>query len=231
VVDKQPRDWVSFVCLNMEIAWSGHSCFTLKGKTITLVIDPCPPEYGCVSRWGAPQAVLVSHAHKGHSFTAEIPGEPRVFRGPGEYEIGGAFITGIGTFHDGEGGTERGKNTVYVIETEGLVLCHLGDLGHPLSGHALREVGKVDVLFVPVGDVTTLSVPEARSLARSVQARYILPMHYRRNGVRSELEPVETFLTAMGVSQAESRAKLSVSSTNLPLDPQVLVLSCETRAG
>ncbi len=215
----------------MDISWSGHSCFTLKGKNITLVIDPCPPEYGCVSRWGCPQAVLVSHDHKGHSFTAEIPGEPRIFQGPGEYEIGGAFITGIGTFHDDEDGTERGRNTVYVIEMEGLILCHLGDLGHPLTGHALKDVGKVDVLFVPVGGVPTLSVPEARSLARSVQARYILPMHYRRDDVRSELEPVETFLSAMGVQPAESRPKLSVSSTSLPLDPQVIVLPCETRAG
>ena len=215
----------------MEITWSGHSCFTLKGKGITLVIDPCPPEYGCVSRWGTPQAVLVSHAHHGHSFTADIPGAPHLFQGAGEYEIGGAFITGIGTFHDGEDGTERGNNTVYVIEMEGLTLCHLGDLGHPLAGHALRDVGKVDVLFVPAGGVTTLSVSEARSLARSVQARYILPMHYRTDNARSELEPVETFLTAMGVQQAESRAKLSVSPTNLPLDPQVVVLSCETRAG
>lgn len=215
----------------MEITWSGHSCFTLKGKGITLVIDPCPPEYGCVSRWGTPQAVLVSHAHQGHSFTAEIPGAPHLFQGPGEYEIGGAFITGIGTFHDDEGGAERGNNTVYVIEAEGLVLCHLGDLGHPLTGHALRDVGKVDVLFVPAGGVTTLSVSEARSLARSVQARYILPMHYRTADARSELEPLETFLTAMGVQQEESRAKLSVNPTNLPLNPQVLVLSCETRAG
>ncbi len=215
----------------MEITWSGHSCFTLKGKGVALVIDPCPPEYGCVSRWGTPQAVLVSHAHQGHSFTADIPGAPHLFQGPGEYEIGGAFITGIGTFHDDEDGAERGKNTIYVIEMEGLTLCHLGDLGHPLAGHALRDVGKVDVLFVPAGGVTTLSVSEARSLARSVQARYILPMHYRTDDARSDLEPVETFLTAMGVQQAESRAKLSVSPTNLPLDPQVLVLSCETRAG
>ena len=215
----------------MEITWSGHSCFTLKGRNTTLVIDPCPPEYGCASRWGTPEAVLVSHAHPGHSFTAGIPGAPRLFQGPGEYEIGGAFITGIGTFHDDENGAVRGKNTVFLIEMEGLTLCHLGDLGHPLAGHALKDVGKVDVLFVPVGDVSTLSVSEARSLARSVQARYILPMHYRTDSARSELEPVETFLTAMGVQQAESPAKLSISSTSLPLDPQVLVLSCEPHAG
>ncbi len=215
----------------MEIVWSGHSCFTLRGKATTLVVDPCPPAASCITRWDRPQTVLVSHGHEGHSYTEEIPGEPHVFCGPGEYEVGGAFITGLGTFHDAEQGAVRGRNTVFVIELEGLRLCHLGDLGHSLSAPALREVGNVDILFVPVGNVTTLRVAEALSIVRSLQPRYVLPMHYRTETARPDLEPIETFLTAMAVQAPEPRPKLSVTTTSLPPSPQVVILACDGRAG
>jgi len=215
----------------MEITWSGHSCFTVRGKETTLVFDPCPPELGCISRWGNPQAVLISHNHPGHSYTSGLEGAPRVFCGPGEYEVGGAFISGLGTFHDAERGVERGKNTVYLVEMEGLTLCHLGDLGHALSGQLTREIGKVDILFVPVGDVSTLSVAEARALTRAMQPRYVLPMHYQTEKTRPDLEPLATFLQAMAISQAESRAKLQVTTTNLPMSMQVVALTCDSRVG
>lgn len=215
----------------MEIVWSGHSCFTVRGKETTLLFDPCPPTHGCAARWGNPQAVLVSHMHAGHSFTGQLPQTARVFNGPGEYEVGGAFITGYGTFHDSEQGAERGKNTLYVVEMEGLTLCHTGDLGHALSSHQSREIGKVDILFLPVGDVSTLSVAEARALARALQPRYVLPMHFRTETSRPDLEPLDTFLAAMGVQPSEPRSKLVVTVTNLPLNLQIVALSCESRAG
>ena len=225
-MDKGPSKQVSSTRFNMEITWSGHSCITLKGKEVTLVIDPCSPEYGCVAKRATPDAVLVSHDHPGHSFIEDIPDKARIFRGAGEYEIGKAFITGLNSFHDDENGAVRGKNTVFVIEMEGLTICHVGDLGHPLSGSLAKGVGKVDILCLPVGDVATLSVSSARTLALSVEARYILPMHYRTDVARPELEPVDTFLTTMGVPQTESRAKLQVTATSLPMNPQVVILSC-----
>ncbi|NLE95951.1 MAG: lactamase, partial [Dehalococcoidia bacterium] len=103
--------------------------------------------------------------------------------------------------------------------------------GHPLSGQLHREIGKVDILFVPVGDVSTLSVAEARALVKSLQPRYVLPMHYRTETARPDLEPLETFVTAMGLQPLESRPKLVVTSTNLPLNMQVVALSCDSRAG
>lgn len=217
----------------MEITWSGHSCFTLRGKETTLVIDPCGPPVGCGRKWGYPQAVLITHEHAGHTHMegmAAVDCNPRIFRGPGEYEVGGAFITAVVTFHDAENGAERGRNTAYSIEMEGLRVCHLGDLGHPLSSHTAREMGHTDVLCIPVGEITTLSVSEAKAVVKTLQPRYILPMHYRSEA-RPDLEPVDGFLAAMGVQQAETRPKLNVTSTNLPLNPQVLILACEPRVG
>ncbi len=215
----------------MEITWSGHSCFTVRGKETSVVFDPCPADLGCVPRWGTPQVVLVSHPHRGHSCIEGLPENARVFTGPGEYEVGGAFITGLGCFHDDQRGAARGKNTVYVVEMEGVRLCHTGDLGHPPTAATLKEMGKVDILFVPVGDVTTLSVAEARALVRALQPRYVLPMHYRTEHARPDLEPVDTFVTAMGLQPSEPRSKISVSATSLPLNMQVAVLTCESKVG
>jgi L-ascorbate metabolism protein UlaG (beta-lactamase superfamily) len=160
-----------------------------------------------------------------------VPGSARIFAGPGEYEVGKAFITGHSSFHDDERGAVRGKNTIYVVEMEGLTLCHAGDLGHALTATALKELGKVDILFVPVGDVTTFSVAEARALVRALQPRYVLPMHYRVEGTRPELEPVETFVAAMGLQPSEPRPRVTVSATSLPLNMQVAILTCESRVG
>jgi len=215
----------------MDIIWSGHSCFTIRGKETTLLLDPCPTSHGCVSRWGKPDAVLVSHDHPGHSAVDDVPASAMRIQGPGEYEVGKAFITGIGTFHDNEQGATKGRTTVYVIEMEGLVLCHLGDLGYQMPVSPIKEIGAVDILMVPVGDVSTLSVSEARGLVRNLQPRYVMPMHYRSENARPELEPVETFIQAMGVPQPEPRPKLAVTTTSLPLNTQVIILACEGRAG
>ena len=138
---------------------------------------------------------------------------------------------GLGCFHDDQRGAARGKNTVYVVEMEGVRLCHTGDLGHAPAAATLKEMGKVDILFVPVGDVTTLSVAEARALVRALQPRYVLPMHYRTEHARPDLEPVDTFVTAMGLQPSEPRSKISVSATSLPLNMQVAVLTCESKVG
>ena len=117
----------------MEITWLGHSCFRIKGKEAILITDPYDGSIGY--SLGKPKANIVtsSHNHPGHSFVAGIGGEPRVVRGPGEYEIANVFITGISTFHDAEKGNKWGKNTVYLIEMDEITVCHLGDLGHALS--------------------------------------------------------------------------------------------------
>ena len=112
----------------MDISWLGHSCFVVKGKERTIITDPYHPDLGY--HLGNPEAdiAIVSHFHPGHSYIEGVANEPKQIRSPGEYEIGGTFITGIGSFHDNRKGELRGRNTIYVIEMDGITLCHLGDL-------------------------------------------------------------------------------------------------------
>jgi len=208
----------------MEITWAGHSCFTIKGKEKTIITDPFHPDL--FYSMGQPSAdiVTVSHSHPGHSYIEGVGNNPRYIKGPGEYEIGGVFINGIATFHDSENGKVRGKNTIYHIEMEGLKLCHLGDLGHALTSQLIEEIGEVDILFLPVGEVSTISVGMAAEIVRRLEARIVIPMHYKTALTTRNLEPVGKFLRKMGVTEEAPRSKLSIASTSLPASMQVVVL-------
>ena len=202
----------------------GHSCFRIKGKEAVLFTDPFDPGRGIALDKTSAQIVTVSHPHPGHSNAAGVVGGPRAVKGPGEYEVAGVLITGISTFHDDEQGAKRGKSTVYVIEMEGLRLCHLGDLGHGLSNQQMGEIGDVEVLMVPVGGGNTIDAAAAAQIVRTLEPRIVLPMHYRTDLLSQGLEPVDVFLQEMGV-KAEPEPRLSVSKTNLPGEIRVALLS------
>ena len=204
----------------------GHSCFRIKGNQAVIITDPFPPDLGYTLGKQTASIVTVSHQHPSHSYVDDINGEPRIIRGPGEYEISGILIIGIATFHDSVRGQTRGKNTVYLMEIEGISICHLGDLGHVLSSEQVEEIGDIDVLLLPVGGVSTINAAMAAEVIRQVEPKVVIPMHYKTPSLKRELDPVDDFLREMGVGQIEPRNKLSVSRTNLPPSTQVFLLSC-----
>jgi L-ascorbate metabolism protein UlaG (beta-lactamase superfamily) len=208
----------------LDITWLGYSCFRIKGKEVTVMTDPYPPGLGY--SLGRPQAniVTVSHPHAGHSYIEGVNGEYKVIKGPGEYELKDIYITGIATWHDPDKGQKLGQNTIYVLEMEGVTLCHLGDLGHQLSSELLEEVGDIDVLFLPVGGVSTIGGATAAEIVRRVTPKVAVPMHYKTPTLKKELEPVDKFLKEMGIKENVSQPKLSVSRSNLPASTQVIVL-------
>jgi L-ascorbate metabolism protein UlaG (beta-lactamase superfamily) len=208
----------------MEISWLGHSCFKIRGSQATVITDPYSPDLGY--SLGKPKAriVTVSHQHPGHAYVEGVGGEPKVLTGPGEYEISGLLIIGIATFHDAEGGSQRGKNTVYLMEIDEVSLCHLGDLGHMLTAEQIEELGSVDILLVPVGGVSTIDAPVAAEIARRLEPKVVIPMHYKTEALGRELEPVGRFLKEMGVEQVVSQPKLSLNKSNLPVSTQVFLL-------
>jgi len=208
----------------MEISWLGHSCFRIRGSQAAVVTDPYSPDLGY--SLGKPKArvVTVSHQHPGHSYVEGVGGEPKVLTGPGEYEISDLLIIGIATFHDAEGGRQRGKNTIYLMEIDEVSLCHLGDLGHMLTAEQMEELGSVDILLVPVGGVSTIDAPVAAEIARRLEPKVVIPMHYKTEALSRELEPVGRFLTEMGVEQVASQPKLSFNKSSLPASTQVFLL-------
>jgi len=209
----------------MEITWLGHSCFLIRGKEKTIITDPCHPDLGY--RLGEPEAdiVTLSHFHPGHSYVEGVANDPKQIKSPGEYEIGGTFITGLASFHDNRKGDLRGKNTIYIIEMDGITLCHLGDLGHPLDPHLIEEIGDIDILFLPVGEVSTMPIDTAVEVVRKLEPPIVIPMHYKTEAFTGNLSLVDKFLDEMRIRELEARPKLSITSSSLPTTTQTIVLN------
>ena len=210
----------------MDINWLGRSCFRIKGREATVITDPFSAEFGELPGKPTARIVTVSHQHPGHNNVAGIGDNPRAVSGPGEYEISGVLIVGVGTFHDGGRGAERGKNTIYLMDVDEVSLCHLGDLGHPLGAEHMEELESVDVLFVPVGGKSTIDAADAAAVVRQLEPKLVVPMHYRTANGSAGLDPVDDFLKEMGARDIESRPKLTVTKSNLPLTTQVVLLDC-----
>src|SRR4051794_31531910 len=134
----------------MELHWLGHACFRIRGKGATVLTDPYGAEVGKLGRPSA-DIVTISHDHPGHNNAGGVEVLGRVLRGPGEYDVRGIAIAGVQTAHDAHGGRERGRNVVYAMYVDDLVVCHLGDLGHVPTAEQIEAIGRVDVLLLPIG--------------------------------------------------------------------------------
>lgn len=209
----------------MDITWLGLSCFRIKGSQAVIITDPYPPDLGYNLGKQAANIVTVSHQHPSHSYVEGVGGEYHVVKGPGEYEISGILIIGIGTFHDTQRGQIRGKNTAYVMEVDGVSVCHLGDLGHVPTSERIEEIGSANVLLLPVGGGSTISAAIAAEVIRQIEPNIVIPMHYKTPEINRELDGVEVFLKEMGQGQIEPRPKLTVSKSNLPASTEIIVLS------
>ena len=208
----------------MEISWLGHSCFRIKGSQATIITDPYSPDEGYALGRPTAHIVTVSHEHSDHAYVQGIGGEPRLVTRPGEYEIKGVLIIGIATYHDAEEGRSRGKNIVYLIQVDEVLVCHLGDLGHVLTAEQVEGMGDVDVLLLPVGGVYTINAPLAAEVVRQLEPKVVIPMHYQTPALKWKLEPVDRFLKEIGVKEIKSQPKLSLTKASLPDSTRVFLL-------
>ena len=208
----------------MEISWLGHSCFQVRGKNVTLITDPFPPQPGySLGKVNAP-IVTISHNHPGHNFAEGVGGNPRVVRGPGEYEISDVLITGVASYHDNKHGQELGRNTIYVIHMDDLIVCHLGDLGHILQEEQLEEVADADVLLIPIGGQHTINATQAAEVISQVEPHIVIPMHYSPS-IGDVPNPLDKFCREMGIEALNPQPKLSITRSALPAETQVVILS------
>lgn len=208
----------------MEINWYGHSCFRLRDRGGVVVTDPYGKEMGYTLPRPRADIVTISHSHPGHNYVKGVKGSPKVIDGPGEYEIQGIFITGIASYHDRRKGRDRGKNTIYLFDFEGLTVCHLGDLGQVPTQSQVEDLSDIDILLVPVGSHTTINVAEASEVISLLEPRVVIPMHYRTEAMgKSPLDSVERFLKVMGV-KGTPQESLKVTKSTLPDDTQVVLL-------
>ena len=215
----------------MKIKYLGHSCFMIISDAGDRVITdpyitgiPWPPlTYGEITE--SADIVTVSHEHKDHSNVASIQGSPQVLRGKMTTVIKGIEFKGIPTHHDNAGGKVRGDNTVFVFEVDGVTVCHLGDLGHQLSAEQVAELGRIDILLVPVGGFYTIDADAATQLCDRLKPKVIMPMHYRTDKSKdTDLEGVDKFLEGKENVSKLDASEAEFKQGNLPTRTQIIVL-------
>lgn len=207
----------------------GHSSFKIRTKTASIVTDPfLPTMLGFKFSKTEADIVTVSHQHQDHNAVSMIDGNPFVISGPGEYEVKDVSVFGYPSFHDAKSGEERGENVVYVIEADGLRICHLGDLGSSIPAQILEELSEVDVLMIPVGGKVTIGPKEAVDLISQIEPGIVLPMHFKAEGINEtnfkDLAALDVFLKEMGAEGAEKLDKISLSKDKLPEETKVVLL-------
>jgi L-ascorbate metabolism protein UlaG (beta-lactamase superfamily) len=216
----------------MEISWYGQTCFRLSERGMAAVVtDPYPPDVGLTPPRPRANVVTISHDDPQCRYTSGVRGPFKLLDGPGEYEIGDVFITGIATFADGKRGALHGLNTVFTFDFGGLTVCHLGRLGHVPTQSQVEHLGTVNILLVPVGGGGSLSPARASEVISLFEPSLVVPMYYKVPGLKAKLGTLSRFLKEMGLEKVDQEEVLKISRASLSEETQVVVLGPKQRNG
>jgi len=212
----------------MEIYWHGQACFEIRtlstdSKTKTrIIIDPYNNSIGLKLPSLKADLVLVTHDHEDHNNFKAIKDNPFVIQNPGEYEIKDVFVKGLVASH----GKDRGKTNIYVVGTEDIALCHLGDLGQKeLTSEQLEQIGDVDILMIPVGGKYTIDAELAQKVTNQIEPKIVIPMHYKIKGLKIDIQGVDEFLKTMGQEDLKPEDCLKIKSSELPSETKLVLLN------
>ena len=209
----------------MKIKYLAHASFLITSDSGTRIITD-PYEVSDALKHGViketADIVTVSHDHGDHSNVAAVRGNPKVVRESAE--VKGIKIKAILTAHDAKGGKERGKNTIFCFEVDGVKVCHMGDLGHLLTDNQVVEVGRVHVLLVPVGGFFTLDAKAAGEVGEQVRARVIIPMHFKTDKISFPISGVEDFVRSKTNVTRVNGSEVEFKAGEIPAGPRIMVL-------
>ena len=203
----------------MELTWYGLSCFKINERGLSsIVTDPYDAGFGLELPRLKADIVTQSNDSPAHNNLLAVNGVSQMLAGPGEYEIGGVFITGVGS---------RGKerNTSFRFDLNGLTVVHVGRMTKLPSQARIEALGEVNVLLLPVGGGNRLNGAQAAELVAMIEPGIVVPMHYAMDGIEAELEGVERFLNEMGSADVEPTSSLRLSKSNVPEETQTVLLT------
>jgi len=210
----------------MEITWYGHSCFRFVERSMaTVVCDPYDStEVGYDPLKLRADIVTASNEASRHNFMNAVKGYSHAITGPGEFEIGSVFITGIQMDGQGKKASEGPRNTLFVFDYMGITVAHLGNMHAVPPQNEIENLGTVHIVLVPVGGGTGLNAAKAAEIVSLLEPNIVIPMHYATPASKVELDPLSKFLKEMGLHEVEKVPSLKVSKSNLPDETKMVVL-------
>jgi L-ascorbate metabolism protein UlaG (beta-lactamase superfamily) len=214
----------------MEITWYGHSCFKLAERGLaTVITDPYDSKLvGYSPLKLKADIVTVSHDTPGHNFVSAVKGDAHIIDGPGEFEIGSVFVTGIQTNGHVKKSDAEMRNTLYLFDFNGINVLHLGDLNRIPSQAEVEDFGPINVALIPVGGGGALNANKAVEIISLLEPNIVIPMHYATpatGDTAQKLDPLSKFLKEMGLTNPETLPSLKIANqAALPEETKVVVL-------
>jgi L-ascorbate metabolism protein UlaG (beta-lactamase superfamily) len=212
----------------VRIRYLAHSCFLITASDGTRILTDPYEAGGYDGAIGyapineAADVVVVTHEHADHAAVSEVRGNPLVIRRPARAR--GVSFDVLEVPHDDAEGAKRGTVRVFRFTVDDIRLCHASDLGRPLTEAERDSLGKIDVLFVPVGGRYTLDAEGANTVIDQLSPRVAIPMHYSTPRIGFPLDPVEKFLEGRKNARRPGRSEIEIPPNGLPRSLQVLVL-------
>ena len=211
----------------VRFTYIGHSTFLIESPQLVRIAT----DYnGYIKPPMIPDIVTMNHAHSTHYTDSPEPEIKHVLRGwagnerPARIDVNFKDVrvrnvpTNIRTY---DGGTERHGNSIFVFELADLCIAHLGHLHHTLTQQQLNEIGKVDVVFVPVDGSYTLDMEGMMEVLQSLKAKLMIPMHF------FSTYTLERFISRISRDwdvETSPIPSVVVSKLTLPDKPKLLVL-------
>lgn len=207
----------------MDIIWHGNSCFSIKAKGATTVINPYKDGKGAKLPDLKGEIVIVTGNQEGNDFTAAVKGDPKIVDWPGEYEISGVVLTAIPAPNE--------KGFFLTMVCENTRICYLENIGKSLDEDLVDKIGDVDILILPVGGKEGLDAETAHNIAESIEPRCVIPMNFHFEGSSAGLSPADAFLKLAGAANAQSQGKFSIAGRSSLKEDQTECIVLEPQVG
>lgn len=195
----------------MQISYYGLGSFKITNKSFTAIVNPFSKESGLTPPRGAADVVMLSDAGSDlHSYTQSLTGDPFIIDTPGEFDVKDFAINAIPIWND------KHLITAHLIQTEGMTILNLGNVTElRLNEDEVEDLGDVDILLVPVGGNSVMDYEKAAKAVNMIEPKIVIPMDYKTDGLKTDLETNEKFLKQLG-NKFETMDKLTLKKKDLP---------------
>ena len=203
----------------MTIYWYGEACFLLESSGVRVLIEPPQKESGLVPPRLKSDILIYSLQNEelmqNTKSSIQDTNETFVITGPGEYEIKGVNISGIGD----------DKNTIYAIEMDDVKMIHFGFLKKEPNNEKLEIIGEPDIVFVPVGGLKDqlFDAESAMKLINKMEPKIAIPMLYDIKNLKTKRAPLSLFLKESEAKESPV-PKLMIKKKDLILEETKIII-------
>lgn len=179
----------------MKVFWFGHAFFKIVIDDKIICIDPYDESIGYIAPKDISCDILLeTHQHHDHNNESIIHGKYYLIKESGKFNFENISVEGLGTYHDNVMGNKRGENISFIIKSLKYKIVHLGDLGCIPSDEIINKISEADILMIPIGGVYTIDKDIAFSLVERIKPRVVIPMHYKTEKLKFDLDRVDGFI-------------------------------------